>query len=395
MHHETTSIERTITVPFRHRIFFTRSVFSPRNGLLAELMSPSMPGRHAKALIVIDEGVTRSFPQLADLVTAYFSLESCPARLVAAPILVPGGEVVKNTRDLVDELYRRIEEHRICRHSYLIAVGGGALLDAAGFAAATAHRGVRHIRIPTTTLSQADGGVGVKNGINAFGKKNFIGAFAPPFAVINDSDFLEKLPDMEMRGGLIEAIKVALIRNAPFFDEIERSGDELARFEFATLERTLRRCAELHVQHIAESGDPFEFGSARPLDFGHWAAHKLEQLSGFTISHGSAVAMGLALDTVYSHKKGMLSANAAERILALVRKIGFALYDPLMSKTDSSGNALLLEGLEEFREHLGGALTITLLAEIGRGVEVHEIDSGLMRKCLLELSHRGGSSSAA
>jgi len=247
---------------------------------------------------------------------------------------------------------------------------------------------VRHIRIPTTTLSQADGGVGVKNGINAFGKKNFIGTFAPPFAVINDSDFLWKLPPIEKRAGLIEAIKVALIRDASFFDEIERSADDLARFDPDAMEQTIRRCAELHVRHIAESGDPFEFGSARPLDFGHWAAHKLEQLSGFTISHGAAVAMGLALDTLYSHKKGMLSGDATERVLALVQKLDFTVFDPLMSQTGPAGNWLLLDGLEEFREHLGGELTITLLAEIGRGIEVHEIDSSLMQKCILELSRR-------
>lgn len=381
MHNETTSIERIITISFAHRIFFTRSVFSPQNRLLAELLSP------AKALVIIEQQVACAFPALPDQIESYFSSEFCPAKLVGL-LAVPGGEDAKNDRDLINELHRQVEHLGICRHSYLIAIGGGALLDAAGFAAATAHRGVRHIRIPTTTLSQADGGVGVKNGINAFGKKNFIGTFAPPFAVINDSDFLWNLPAAEKRGGLIEAIKVALIRNASFFDEIERSVDDLARFDPDAMERTIRRCAELHVRHIAESGDPFEFGSARPLDFGHWAAHKLEQLSKFAISHGAAVAMGLALDTLYSHQKGMLSGDATERVLALVQKLGFTLFDPLMSQTGLAGNWLLLDGLEEFREHLGGELTITLLAGIGRGVEVHEIDTALMQKCILELSRR-------
>jgi len=381
MHNETTSIERTITISFAHRIYFTRSVFSPHNPLLAGLLSP------AKALVIIDQGVACAFPALPGQIDSYFSSDACPAKLVGL-LAVPGGEDAKNDRDLVDELHRQIERLAICRHSYLIAIGGGALLDAAGFAAATAHRGVRHIRIPTTTLSQADGGVGVKNGINAFGKKNFIGTFAPPFAVINDSDFLWNLPPAEKRGGLIETIKVALIRDASFFDEIERSADDLARFDIDAMERTVRRSAELHVRHIAESGDPFEFGSARPLDFGHWAAHRLEQLSKFAISHGAAVAMGLALDTLYSQKKGMLSSDATERVFALVQKLGFTIFDPQMSQTGPNGNWLLLDGLEEFREHLGGELTITLLAEIGRGIEVHEIDAALMQKCILELSHR-------
>jgi len=384
----TTSIERTITVPFAHRVYFTRAVFSPQNRLLAEVLSLTKAKTPAKALVIMDEGVAQAFPSLMEEIASSFALESSPAQLVRPPLVVTGGETAKKDSDLVDKLHHQIERYGICRHSYLLAVGGGALLDAAGFAAATAHRGIRHIRLPTTTLSQADGGVGVKNGINAFGKKNFIGTFAPPFAVINDSDFLAPLPPAEKRAGLIEAIKVALIRDSVFFEEIERNAGDLARFEPGAMEPVIRRCAELHVRHIAESGDPFEFGSARPLDFGHWAAHKLEQMSGFALSHGTAVAMGLSLDVLYSYKKGMLTTEAMERVLALIQKLGFALHDPLMSQTGPDGNALLLEGLQEFREHLGGELTITLLAEIGRGVEVHEIDSKLMQDSILELAQR-------
>jgi 3-dehydroquinate synthase len=383
----TTSFEYPITVPFLHRIFFTRSVFAPQNHLLARVMTPQT-GLSAKTLVVLDENVAQAFPSLADEITSYFSVPGGAMTLVRPPILAPGGETAKNDRALVDEIYRQVERHGICRHSYVIAVGGGALLDAAGFAAATAHRGVRHIRVPTTTLSQADGGVGVKNAINAFGKKNFIGTFSPPFAVINDSDFLDRLSPVERRAGLIEAIKVALIRDTGFFDELEQSADHLALFDRETMEKVIRRCAELHVQHIANSGDPFEFGSARPLDFGHWAAHKLEQLSAFEISHGAAVAMGVALDTLYSHHSGLLSARAAERVLTLVQRLGFTIFDPLMSQTDENGKWLLLDGLHEFQEHLGGELTITLLAKIGHGVEVHEIDFALMRNCISELARR-------
>jgi 3-dehydroquinate synthase len=388
MQNTTTSLERTITVSFAHRIYFTRSVFSPENPLLVQLLSPSTPSQPSKAFIVMDQGVSKSFPQLVRNVDSYFNRDTHRLRLLSPSLLLQGGEVVKNNRDCVDEMYRQIEQHKIDRHSYLLAIGGGALLDAIGFAAATAHRGIRLIRLPTTTLSQADGGVGVKNGINAFGKKNFIGTFSPPFAVINDSDFLESLPAAEQRAGLIEAIKVALIRDAAFFDEIERSADDLTRFAPEAMEQVIRRCAELHVRHIAESGDPFEFGSARPLDFGHWSAHKLEQMSNFAIPHGAAVAGGLALDALFSHKIGMLSSTATERILTLVQKLGFSIYHSLMQQMGSSGNPVLLEGLQEFREHLGGALTITLLADIGRGLEVHEIDSKIMWECIVELERR-------
>src|SRR5208282_5227289 len=144
--------------------------------------------------------------------------------------------------------------------------------------------------------------------------KNFIGTFAPPYVVINDSNLLATLEPRDKRAGYVEAVKVACIRDRAFFEEIERTADQLAAFEPAAMKRLIHRCGELHLDHIATSGDPFETGSARPLDFGHWAAHKLEQLSGFQICHGEAVAVGLALDVIYSRSIGLLETASAERI---------------------------------------------------------------------------------
>jgi 3-dehydroquinate synthase len=301
-------------------------------------------------------------------------------------VVMPGGEVLKNEPSAVTELYRLIERYKLSRHSFIVAIGGGALLDVVGFAASTAHRGVRHIRLPTTTLSQADAGVGVKNAINAFGKKNFIGTFAPPIAVINDNRFLLTLSPEQKAAGYVEAIKVALIRDGDFFFEIESMAEALNRFEPGAMQRVIRRCAELHVNHIAQSGDPFERGSARPLDFGHWVAHKLEQLSSFRLSHGEAVAIGIALDVIYSREAGQLEAVDAGRILALLQRLGLPSFVTEMLNLDS-----LLAGLDEFREHLGGDLTITLLKGIGRGFEVHEISRAIVSRAIEELrSHDRG-----
>jgi 3-dehydroquinate synthase len=267
-------------------------------------------------------------------------------------------------------------------------VGGGALLDVVGLAAATAHRGVRHVRIPTTTLSQDDSGVGVKNGINAFGKKNFIGAFAPPFAVINDFQMLNSLSPRDKRAGYIEAVKVALIRDREFFDAIEKDAELLRQFEPMAMQRLIYRCAELHLNHIATCGDPFEFGSARPLDFGHWAAHKLEQLSEYTLRHGEAVAIGIALDVVYSRCLGLLDSASTERILRLLEHLEFELFANELLNVDSEGDLMVIKGLEEFREHLGGELTVTLLKAIGHGIEVHEMNHALVMNAIRELQER-------
>jgi 3-dehydroquinate synthase len=281
-----------------------------------------------------------------------------------------------------------VDRYHIDRHSYIIAVGGGALLDMVGLAAATAHRGLRHVRIPTTTLSQDDSGVGVKNGINAFGKKNFIGSFAPPFAVINDFQLLVSLSPRDKRAGYIEAVKVALIRDAEFFEAIEKDAEKLSGFEPQAMRRLIYRCAELHVNHIATSGDPFEFGSARPLDFGHWAAHKLESLSRHMLRHGEAVAIGMALDSRYSVEAGLLAEADLDRIVSLLDALGLELWHEALDRRDADGKPAGLPGLREFREHLGGELTVTLLRGIGQKVEVHAMDEARVERAIDWLRER-------
>jgi 3-dehydroquinate synthase len=378
-------IQRQIQAGWQLRVFFTEDVFAPDNLTLRDALADVEP---RKVLVVIEDSLGQARPALEEQIERYFSAHAKELELVRPPLPVVGGEQSKNSITLVTEILSHIDRHHIDRHSYLVAVAGGALLDVAGFAAAIAHRGVRHVRIPTTTLAQADSGIGVKNAINAFGKKNFIGTFAPPHAIINDFNLLATLAPRDMRAGYIEAVKVACIRDKEFFDEIEQSAEKLIEFEPDAMKRLIRRCAELHLDHIALGGDPFETGSARPLDFGHWAAHKLERLSSFTISHGEAVAIGIALDVVYSRLADLLDKKSCDRILDLLEWLGFKLYtDELMDK-GRDGDLRILDGLEEFREHLGGRLTITLLKEIGQGVEVHKMDSKKIVTAIQKLRQR-------
>jgi 3-dehydroquinate synthase len=381
-------IEQSIHVGWCLRVFFTEEVFAPGNPVLNDALADAAA---RKVLIVLDQSLATARPDLSRQIENYFVAHADKLRLVCPPVIIAGGERAKNSPALINEIHSHIDRHHIDRHSYLIAVGGGALLDVAGFAAATAHRGVRHVRIPTTTLAQADSGVGVKNGINAFGKKNFIGSFAPPHAVINDFGLLATLSPADQRAGYIEAVKVACIRDAHFFDALERDAEKLAAFDPAAMKHLIYRCAELHLNHIAGGGDPFETGSARPLDFGHWAAHKLEQISDFQIHHGEAVAIGIALDVVYSRLIGLLDAPSANRIVTLLRRLGFKIFaDRLLGKS-SDGSFQILAGLEEFREHLGGELTITLLKRIGQGIEVHEMDLVKIVEAMHELQRQGKS----
>jgi len=377
------NITRTIRVEFEHRVHFTRGLFAPTNSLLQTLLA--QPGRAPKVLAVLDEGLTRAQPDLARAIESYFAGLGGQLVLVGPPLVIEGGERAKMSYFHVSEIHSQIERHHIDRHSYVLGVGGGALLDVAGLAAATAHRGVRHVRVPTTVLSQNDSGVGVKNGINAFDKKNFIGTFAPPFAVINDSDFLATLSERDKRAGYAEAVKVALVRDGACFESLERDADLLARFDPEAMRRMIHRSAELHLDHIVHGGDPFEFGAARPLDFGHWAAHKLETLSHYQLRHGEAVAIGLALDAIYSRNSGWLEAAAAERITALLRRLGFELFADELLHVDAEHQLTVLKGLEDFREHLGGELTLTMLKGIGAGIEIHEVVLPRMIDAIWEL----------
>lgn len=381
-------IQRTIPISFQHRVSFTHGAFDAKNHTLRDLVADSCElGEQSKVLVLLDSGVAEANPCLADKIFRYFTVHTDILNLVTEPMILQGGEPCKNDWSLVEKIWQAVEFHKICRHSYIIAIGGGAFLDLAGFGASTAHRGIRLIRMPTTTLSQGDGGVGVKNGVNYFGKKNWVGNFSVPFAIVNDLEFLSSLPERTCRDGIIEAIKVALIRDKDFYHYLRDHASNLGRLETRQLELAIRRSAENHVDHIATSGDPFEYGSARPLDFGHWVAHKLEQLSEFKVSHGEAVAIGMAVDLVYSVHIGLLDRRTAEEILDLIHDVGFDLWSPWLDR-EQRGRPVILAGLEEFREHLGGKLTITLVPEIGDKLEVHEMDEEAILKSLEELKTR-------
>lgn len=368
-------IIQTFTVDFSYPVIFTENLFAVENPLLKEIL-PVNEKRKIKAAFVIDSGLEAANPRLISDIKSYFQAIQDQVILVDPILVVQGGEESKNDLKEFQKVLNLVNEAGIDRQSYIIAIGGGAVLDMVGFAASIAHRGVKHIRIPTTVLAQNDSGVGVKNGINAFGKKNFLGAFNPPVAVINDLNFLNTLSDRDWIAGISEAIKVALIKDKSFFESLQRDSARLVSRDAEAMYSLIYQCAKMHIDHIA-SKDPFEKGSSRPLDFGHWAAHKMEQLTDFSLRHGEAVAIGIALDASYSYLKGMISESDWKEIITLIADFGFKLYIPELEEGQR-----LLDGLEEFREHLGGELTIMLLESIGKGVEVNDMDAQAILKAL-------------
>jgi 3-dehydroquinate synthase len=379
-----------IHLKHEYRLIFTRDVFAPQNHTLSATLTPREAGERVRALVFWDDGLETPFPGFGNRISTWFAAHDDQLELAAPPISLAGGEQIKNDFSQLERIWQSIEAAGLCRHSYILAVGGGAVLDLVGFAASTAHRGIPLVRLPSTSLSQGDGGVGVKNGVNFFGKKNWLGNFDVPHAIINDLALLRGLPVREKRVGLIEAVKVALIRDAQFFEFIAARIEALAAFKPEPFEAVIRESARQHMEHIATAGDPFERGSARPLDFGHWAAHKLEQLSEFRVSHGEAVAVGMAIDLIYARKVGLLPAEVSERILHVIQALGFELFAPIKQIRGASGRQDMLDGLEEFREHLGGRLSIPMIRAPGDRLEIHEVDGTLVREAVEELETRFG-----
>lgn len=380
--------EQSFSVPFSYPVIFTRDLFGTRTSHLEDALSCTSSNYCPDVLCFLDEGLTKAQPGLTTRIEAWFKNRPGLFNLVRSPVTLIGGEMVKNDYRLTMNMVDTMLEHRLCRHSIVLVAGGGAVLDAVGFAASIVHRGLRVVRLPSTTLAQCDAGLGVKNGMNLHGGKNIVGTFHPPHAVINDLDLLDSLSQEDWIAGISEAFKVALIKDADFFDDLCQSANDLRLRDREAMERVVRRCGDLHLEHIRSSGDPFELGTARPLDFGHWSAHKLESMSNYRVSHGHAVAIGLALDMLYASKQGWVSPDACEQALQGLENCGFCLWLPEMGRQLGDARYEILQGLEEFREHLGGNLCLTFPDGIGEKREADKVDHKLMAQALAQLMKR-------
>jgi 3-dehydroquinate synthase len=365
---------------FVHRLHFTDDLLGADRSVLAEVLEPS-EGRRAKVQFWVDEHVLKARPDLKSLLKEFTAEHPEQVERAGNVQVVPGGEAVKNDIHILERMLKVFNAANLDRRSYVVVVGGGAVLDAVGFAASIAHRGIRLVRLPTTTLAQADSGVGVKNGVNLFGKKNWLGAFAVPWAVINDTALLATLPDRDFVCGFSEAVKVSLLKDPAMFEGLCASAGRVRTRDMSAALPVIRASAEWHRRHITQGGDPFEMREARPLDFGHWSAHKLESMTDFRLRHGEAVAIGVAIDTVYSSLALGLPRDVADRVVRCLLDLGFVLGHDALSDTRH-----LFDGLEEFRQHLGGRLTLTMLRGVGDPVDVHEIDPRLMRQAIEHLA---------
>ena len=380
--------KQSFTVSYDYPVYFTKDLFDPQNDLLAYVIDRLNEHRRHRLKVFLDSGVAEVTPDLAPRVGQYAEMWSGCLKMEGPVEIVPGGEKIKSGWDSAKPIMTSVAESHLCRQSFVLAIGGGSVLDAVGLAASLVHRGLRLIRIPTTVLAQADAGVGVKNGVNEHGMKNFAGTFAPPFAVLIDYQFLSTLAPKHWLGGIAEAFKVAIIKDREFFDYLCQHATRLRERDDAAIETTVRRCAILHLAHIGANGDPFEFGTARPLDFGHWSAHRLEALSGYELGHGQAVSIGIAIDSFYASQIGLISGKECDAILNGLEETGLPVWSELLELRRPEGRLEILQGLDDFQEHLGGQLNVTMPAGIGRKIDVHEMDPAIVEQAIFYLKSR-------
>jgi 3-dehydroquinate synthase len=367
-----------LTVPFEYPVAFTRGLFDPRNDLLADTIDRLHEKRRHRILVCLDAGVARGCPGLSTRIQRYFTAHAASLELAGRIEKVRGGEAAKTDLATVTAAVGWMADRGLCRHSVVLLIGGGSVLDVIGFAASLVHRGLRVVRVPTTVVAQNDVGVGVKTGIDYLGSKNYLGTFAPPFAVLNDFDFLDTLSQRDWIAGISEAFKVAMIKDRRFFRYLCAQAANLRKRDRAAMEKLVITCARLHLDHIRQGGDPFETGSARPLDFGHWSAHQLEVMSAYALRHGEAVSIGLALDAFHAAAWKLISTRELEALLTGLRESGLPVWHPLLEQREPDGSLTVLRGLEKFREHLGGELTITLPSPVGSRTEVHALDHRIL-----------------
>ena len=256
------SVNVDFSVALTHRLRFTADILGSDSGVLADLLEAS-ESRLPRVQFWLDENVANANPDLRQRLHSFARRNVDRFMVVGNPQMVPGGEAVKNDIHILERMLKVLNEADMDRRSYVVVIGGGAVLDAVGFAAAIAHRGLRLIRIPTTTLAQADSGIGVKNGVNLFQKKNWLGSFAVPWGVINDRTLLDTLSDRDFRCGFAEAVKVSLLKDAEFFERILRDAESIVN-RGAACWSVIEDSAQWHLRHITAGGDPFEMLEARP-----------------------------------------------------------------------------------------------------------------------------------
>ena len=287
------------------------------------------------------------------------SLREAGLRVVR--FVFPNGEQGKNSDNYIS-LLEFLAENRLTRADCVIALGGGVPGDLAGFAAATYLRGVGFVQIPTTLLAAVDSSVGGKTAIDLKAGKNLAGAFYQPSLVLCDTDTLSTLPDVQFRAGCAEVIKYAMLFDAGMFDDLMVSGPAFPP------EAIIARCVEVKRDIVAADED--DRGCRQLLNLGHTVGHAVEKLSGYTVSHGQAVAIGMSVITRASAANGQCTADCSQSLDDVLIRFGL----PIACPYDADA---LVGAMVSDKKRRGGAITLVIPQSVGK-CDLLDVETGAL-----------------
>jgi 3-dehydroquinate synthetase len=289
---------------------------------------------------------------------------------VAATVIVDASEHAKGFEQ-VEQICRAAADAGLPRNGLIVAVGGGVTLDIAGLAASMFRRGTRYIRVPTTLVGLVDVAVGIKQGVNAFGRKNILGAFFPPAASVNDYSLLRTSPRRSIACGLAEIVKIALVRDEVLLAAVEDHGRELlsSRCQMpAAASPILRRAETLMMEELAPN--LFETDLARLVDFGHTFSPLIETASDYEIAHGEAVALDILMSTGIAVAKGLCTSELPERLKTLFPALNLPMWHDRLPDVDDCRRAL--DGVVA---HRGGTLNLVVPTRAGAATFVQHVST--------------------
>jgi 3-dehydroquinate synthase len=267
----------------------------------------------------------------------------------------------------------------IQRRDIIVAVGGGAIIDTAGWVASIYMRGISYLNVPTTLLAQVDAAIGGKVAVNHDTAKNLIGSFYAPDAVVSCTDWLSTLDSRQFRSGLAEAIKMAVISSSQLLAFIEQHLESLAALDPSCLQSLVHAASV--IKCVLVERDPYEVDLRRTLNFGHTVGHAVETVTGYgPVLHGEAVAYGMAVAVRMAHARGVLARSVASRIVAILRSVGLpvALGDlPAVPEEEH-----LIQALEKVRQVRDGSLRFVLPTGIGSALIVDDVGNDEIRSAL-------------
>ena len=340
------------------------NVLDPHN---KDLLEHGSKGSNARRLVVIDRNICNEY---LSQVTGYFEANGITCHIVA----INATEDHKDLESLLTVL-REMEQFGILRRDEpLIAIGGGVLLDIAGMAAGLYRRGIPYIKVPTTLVGLIDAGVGAKTGINFENRRNRLGSYYPPIAVYLDRTFLKTLPMIELSSGMGEILKMAVIKDLPLFNLIERFGEDLLKRKFTgpVADEVIHRAVQGMIEELEHN--LWETDLKRLVDFGHSFSPIIEMRSinepdQEALTHGQAVALDVIFSSIISNHRGFLSHVELLRVIRVARCLGLPTSHDLFQNP-----LILLEALKDTMKHRNGAQNLPIPKNIGDPIFVNDLN---------------------